>query len=1210
MASRLRILVVLLTLVVPLVLAGQPTPVAAADDIPPVRALNPQPLDAVDDYIITLEFPSLASYSGGIPGLAATSPAVTGARHLDVNSADAQAYLAFLSQRRDEVLQRGGQALGRVLNTGYIYDVVLNGFTARLTASEASLLAQVLGVVHVERNEQRQLLTDRGPRWIGAPAAWGADTSCAPGGNCGEGMIIGVVDSGLNFDHPSFSDTPADGYVYTNPFGPGVYKGWCNSGYAVKVTCNNKVVGAWSFSNSGNNPEDDGGHGSHTTSTAGGNRIANAMYNAPTISIPFDISGVAPHANIIVYDACAPSGCNTTDLVSALQQAVTDGVDAVNYSISGSGQSPWVDSVEKAFLDLRNAGAFVSASAGNDGPGAGTVAHGSPWIMTTAASTHDRALVNAVTGLSSDDNGTLPDIQGRSVTAGYTSHKIVYAGNYNSNNLCQASVWPAGTFHGEIVICDRGVNGRVEKAQNVKDAGGGAMILANAASNGDELIADGYAIPGVHITYSDGVTLKNWVAASTNPLGAIAGTTKDINDLNGDVMAAFSSRGPNMVVPDILKPDMTAPGVDIIAAVASGTGLTAPEYDIYSGTSMSSPHMTGAGTLMMKAKYPGWSVAEIQSALMTTGMWGNSLREEDGVTPTDPFDRGSGRVNLSDALNAGLLLNITGTEYTSANPASGGDPKTLNYPSMADDACYKSCGWTRTVRNPTGQAMNWQGTFIGQNGLLGTLTVPSFTINGGATQQFGVNIPDVSGLTAGNWYFGTVVYHETGNLAPDAHFPVAIKVSGSSDSTMIEKTANPAGTGPNTQITYSVVLKNTVKSSRSFSVTDVVPAGTTYVANSATGGWTYNSGNNTLSGNVSVAAATFVWREKNLSGFDEMAGQVPAANLGSTNLDTGCFSLGTMDYYYLGTHYTDMMISVNGVARAGVPSGFSVPCPSNTPQNIPSPDSNRYHSNDNVLAPFWADLDLTGGSMYLVSTSLNGKAHSVIEWSNAKVKATGQRVSFQLWIEDGTDNIWFSYPTNFNSTVGSATPTATIGAENSDGTEAAKYYYYGGSGSATGKVPDGTVDVWVGLEPATATLGFKTTAGATVPATVVNEASTTVSSTTNKAWASTRICGVATVTSPVISIQAANYTLISWAGSPWDSYQLYRSTSPYVAVGGQGSTLIYSGRNSSFVDAAAPVVGDPATNYFYNLRTMNCSGNSSADSAGVGGFSFALLPGQ
>ena len=383
------------------------------------------------------------------------------------------------------------------------------------------------GAKYLERREVRQLLTDRGPQWIGAPAAWGSPASCAPGGNCGEGMIVGVVDTGINTDHPSFADPGADGYDYPNRANTQYY-GWCNPNVKNPPLnkCNGKLIGLYSYANSGNDPEDLEGHGSHTASTAAGNRVGDVTFHAPTIDVPFTISGVAPHAMVIAYDACTPAGCNTDDLVAALNQAAIDQVDALNYSISGSGQSPWVAADEQAFLGLRNAGAFVSASAGNAGPGAATVAHGSPWVTTTAASTHDRALINAAINLTSS-NGPLADIYGRSVTTGYAPHPIVYAGNHSNNPLCLPGVWTSGTFSGQIVVCDRGNNARVDKALNVQAAGGGAMILVNALSNGDEEIADGYAIPGVHISYSEGVTLKSWLTSGSGHTGSILGTVKD-----------------------------------------------------------------------------------------------------------------------------------------------------------------------------------------------------------------------------------------------------------------------------------------------------------------------------------------------------------------------------------------------------------------------------------------------------------------------------------------------------------------------------------------------------------------------------------------------------------------------------------------------------------------------------------------------------------
>jgi hypothetical protein len=312
-----------------------------------------------------------------------------------------------------------------------------------------------------------------------------------------------------------------------------------------------------------------------------------------------------------------------------------------------------------------------------------------------------------------------------------------------------------------------------------------------------------------------------------------------------------------------------------------------------------------------------------------------------------------------------------------------------------------------------------------------------------------------------------------------------------------------------------------------------------------------------------------------------------------------------MDFYYLDQHYTEVIVSVNGVVRAGVPGTPIVLCPNDTPQNIPSAD-NPFHFSDNLLAPFWADLDLTGGNMYLVLTIHNGKPHTVIEWENVLVIQTNKRVSFQLWFEDGTDNIWFAYPDGFNGAVGITNPTATIGAENEAGNEAAKYYYNG-----TGTLPTGAVDVWVGLEPTTATLGFKANATAPAGSNITNEATVTVSSTTNTAWANTRICGAATATQPGIAIQALHYTLTEWAGSPYNSYQLWRATVPYFTPDAGGSIKVYDGKASGFVDkVSGPTVGDPATNYYYVLRTTNCAGTSSADSYPVAEFDFSLKPGE
>jgi hypothetical protein len=296
---------------------------------------------------------------------------------------------------------------------------------------------------------------------------------------------------------------------------------------------------------------------------------------------------------------------------------------------------------------------------------------------------------------------------------------------------------------------------------------------------------------------------------------------------------------------------------------------------------------------------------------------------------------------------------------------------------------------------------------------------------------------------------------------------------------------------------------------------------------------------------------------------------------------------------------------MNGVVRAGVPElAF---CNYETPEKFPTND--RSDIRDNLLAPFWADLDLTGGQMYLVLTIFNGKPHTVIEWENVRIKQTNQRVSFQLWFEDGSDNIWFSYPAGFDAAVGRSNPTATIGAEDL-GTKGVNYYHYSGSGAQTGALPNGSKDVWVGLESTSAVFTFKANATAAVNSNITNEATATVSSTTNKAWANTRICGNATATQPKVSIQSRQYPLVEWAGSMHDSFELWRSTSPYVGPTAPGSAKVFEGKTMSFIDMDTPGVGNPGVNYFYVLRTKNCAGTSTADSAGVAEFDFALTKGN
>jgi subtilisin family serine protease len=749
--------------------------------------------DEASVHIVLLDGAPLAAYGGGVAGLAPTDPSVTGARRLDARSAASRAYLAHLNVQQTDQLARIGTAIGRSVQAIHRYNAVLNGFALALSAAEAQRVSALPGVARVVRESILQLTTDVGPVWIGAGGIWDGSATGGVPGTRGEGMLVGVVDTGVNHDHPSFADPgPTDGFAYSSygaPGGPG-YRGVCDPVTGAPL-CNDKLVGVYDFT--GTTPFDDNGHGSHTASTAAGNVLA-AEIIAPTMTLQRNISGVAPHARVITYKACVTAGaagaCPQSGTVASINQAALDGVDVINFSIGGGSRDPWTDVNGLAFLNARKAGIFLAVSAGNDGPGAATVGSpaDSPWVTAVGASTHNRLFTNSLTGLSG--GGSPPSTMvGKGITVGYGPAPIVYAGDHGAA-LCGAgpaeaaiNPWGPDEFNGEIVVCDRGTYGRVQKGQFLKEAGAGGYVLANDELNGDSVVGDAHHLPAVHVTYADGVALKAWLATGSGHTGTITGLVTDESPANGDLMGSFSSRGPNPSVPGVMKPDVTAPGVDILAAFNTPAGSVGgpPEYNSISGTSMSGPHTAGAAALL-RALHPDWSPDEVRSALITTGF--NSLPgegseehgvlKEDAATPADPFDLGGGRVELRRAARAGLLLDVDPNTYDAANPTLDGDPTELNLATLADGACAGTCAWTRVVKSWASGSVNW--TASGE-GLGLTVSPASFTLAPGASQTLTITA-SASGLGDDDWGFGRVVLDSSVASVPDAGLPVAIRASG------------------------------------------------------------------------------------------------------------------------------------------------------------------------------------------------------------------------------------------------------------------------------------------------------------------------------------------------------------------------------------------------------------------------------------------------
>lgn len=718
-------------------------------------------------YIVQFSEAPLAVYEGGVPNLPPTKPSAKGEKKLDAAHPDSINYLNYLQGTQANMLQSMEKELGRSIAAARTFKAAFNGVAVRMSPAEARRVAQLPGVARVTPDRMRRLHTDNGPQWIGADDLWNGTVATA---TKGEGIVIGVIDTGINPANPSFADPGGDGYNHANPRGRNY--GFCDAGhpdYNASFSCNDKLIGAYDFTRTLPDPAvlyDNNSHGSHTASTAAGNVVNPAALVAPTITINRAISGVAPHSNLISYKACLGTGCPLSALLDAIDQATTDGVDVINYSIGGGASDPWSDPDSLAFLNARQAGVFVATSAGNDGPGSETLGSpgNSPWLLTVGSSSHDRAFVNSLTSLTRTDGLALLDISGLGMTGPLPTTAIVYAGNYG-DALCLNPFAP-GTFISQIVVCDRGTNARVNKGINVLAGGAGGMVLANDATNGDSINADAHVLPAVHITYSAGVNLKNWLGASSNHQAAITGTTTNVSPANGDIMSSFSSRGSNHPLPSVIKPDVSAPGQDILAANGTNNATT---WGLMSGTSMASPHAAGAAALLLSLN-PGWSPAEVQSALMGTA--DPMVLKEDGTTPATPFDTGAGRVDVSQAALAGFVLDEAYSNYLNADPSQGGDPETLNIPSLGREDIVSSTTWTRTLTSTANAS--WTATVVNPPGVNLTVNPASFTLAAGGTKQVSITANAV-GAVFDTWLFGSVIFTPSGGSTAAARFPVALK---------------------------------------------------------------------------------------------------------------------------------------------------------------------------------------------------------------------------------------------------------------------------------------------------------------------------------------------------------------------------------------------------------------------------------------------------
>ena len=822
MFRRIRIVLVLAALAIaagstPRMMAAQgPAQEAQASGPGQARAEGGGDL-ANDLYIVQMSDEPVLAYRGGLAGRAATRP-TSYRRKIDVEDPNVAGYAQYLDARHDQVIARAGGT------KVYAYRYSFNGFAARLTPSEAEAVKNTPGVVRVIKDEVRTVNTSHTPAFLGLTEPGGLWDQLAGPERAGEDIVIGVVDSGIWPESLSFTDratrrgTPsATGRVVYDRM-----RGWrnrCQTGEQFTADdCNNKLIAArhfnaawadggltgdqviardrpWEFTS----PRDYNGHGTHTASTAGGNHgvptTGDAVVFGPT-------SGIAPRARIAAYkalwstqDASTASGFSS-DLVAAIDKAVADGVDVINYSVSGT-QTNFADPAEIAFFNAAAAGVFVSASAGNSGPAVGTVAHPSPWITTVAAATHRRdgrgavvlgngarfpgaSLANAVPSSPLIDSTAagLPGANPTALALCFTA----------ADNGGQAVLDPAKVA-GKIVVCDRGINARVNKSLAVRDAGGVGMILVNVTPA--SVNADFHFVPTVHLPDTNRAAIKAYAATA----GATASIEKAtlVFDVPAPTTAAFSSRGPLAAGGgDLLKPDVIAPGQDILASVAP-PGNAGRDFNVYSGTSMSAPHVAGLAALLLHLSREdgdrdhdhdhdrdrdgrrgdrghggrgghgnddddddGWSPMMIKSALMTSA---SDVLDGPNTNPLVIFRQGAGHVVPNMAARPGLVFDSDEDDWLAfmcgAAPAAitdarlcprlarkgfSFDASDLNVASIAIGDLPGAQTVTRTVTNVGGSRATYKATVTGMTGFDVKVTPAQFEIRSGRSKTFTVTI--------------------------------------------------------------------------------------------------------------------------------------------------------------------------------------------------------------------------------------------------------------------------------------------------------------------------------------------------------------------------------------------------------------------------------------------------------------------------------------
>ena len=788
-------------------------------------------------YLVQMRDEPAIAYKGGVAGFKGTRPAKGG--KLQAGSKNVQDYVAHLDATHNRAISSVNA------KKVYSYRYGFNGFAARMTASDAAKLQKRGDVVRVWKDEIQKLQTNTSPNYIGVSE----DGQAWSRGVKGEDIIVASIDTGIWPEHPSFADEPGNGSGNTWPwqghrnisrsYNP--LDGFESSGCAFGNTeanpddaafsCNDKLLTAHCY-NMGFSSEADpsnpcggdgadigsfdfqsardyDGHGSHTTATAAGNNGVPASIDGQDLG---EVSGIAPRARIASYKVCwdgpdptvnTDDGCAYSDTAAAIDQAIADGVDVINYSVGGSG-TIFGSPADIGFLYAADAGIFVATSNGNSGPDpqtTGTPA-GIPWI-TSVGATQDNGVFGAGLNvvLPSDLAATYLGMEGNGdvkyAQTGDISALLVLGSPVNG---C-TELANAADVNGNIAFIQRGACSFSTKYNNAAAAGARAIVVFNNAGDPIIMSAPGTTIPGQMISQSEGEVIASYdgmgqILANVGPSYA----TSMENRIGG-----FSSRGPNGGAPNIIKPDVSAPGVAILAAASPAS--SGEMFMSISGTSMASPHVAGAFALIKQA-HPNWTPAMARSALMTTGRQG--LLKTFGSELATPFDIGSGEILPTDALFPGLIYNVGWNDYLAfscgnntplissatcnllMNAGYSDDGSELNLPSIAISDLFGTKTISRTFTKVDRGNKRYSAVIDAPPGVEVSVSPSSVWLGQGQSTTYEVTFSTNADYDF-NWAFGSLTWSEPNGR--EVRSPIAILAPQIETPAEVDSVASEDGSG-------------------------------------------------------------------------------------------------------------------------------------------------------------------------------------------------------------------------------------------------------------------------------------------------------------------------------------------------------------------------------------------------------------------------------